>query len=420
MNKHLRIVAAVLVLGLSLSACGLPSGGGGSPTSATEPSSSSDQVATVVASTLQALTPNSPNPSNSPTGESPQASDLLPFALYFINNDNAGIAQVFRLERDGNSVSQITFEPSAVNSYDVSQVDGSMAYVSNNQLLLINADGSGRRVLVDGGPVNPDTMYAEGINNPAFSPDAQTIAYGHKGLVLYAVSTGVSNVVLENLVSDSSGGFGPGEMYIPQNYSPDGTKILITVAIPNSDGISSGVYYPAADTLVYLSGGEGARVCCRQQAWTSDGSALYVGISIVGMFGSGLWRADASSGDMTTLLPGETGGNYNLADQPFLAPDGQLYFFFANVPAGQEFVSRAPLQLVRSAPDGVTNRTVLRPETFQLMNEALWAPDASFVIVANAPIDQVYQGGLIELYYTDANKEMISLLPFGQQLKWGP
>ena len=27
------------------------------------------------------------------------------------------------------------------------------------------------------------------------------------------------------------------------------------------------------------------------------------------------------------------------------------------------------------------------------MNEALWAPDASFVIVAEAPIPDVYQGG---------------------------
>jgi len=416
MEKHFRVVLAIMIFGMSILACGLP--GGQDQPSATEEASSSDEVATVVASTMQALTPDSPIP---PTGDTPQQSYVLPYALYFLNNDDAGIAQVFRLERDGTSVSQITLEPSAVSSYDVSQVDGSVAYVSNNQLLLINADGSGRRVLVDGGPVNPDTMYAEGINNPVFSPNAQTVAYGHKGLVLYAVSTGVSNVVLERLVTDPiTGGLTPGEIYIPQKYSPDGTKILITVAIPNSDGISSGIYYPAADSLVLLSGGDGARVCCGQQGWASDSSALYVGISFAGMFSPGLWRADASSGNLTTLLPAETGGNYNLAAQPYLAPDGQLYFFFANLPSGQEFVSRAPLQLVRAAPDGVTGRTVLRPETFQLMNEALWAPDASFIIVANAPSDQIYQGGILELYYTDGLESMVSLAPFGQQLKWGP
>ena len=83
-------------------------------------------------------------------------------------------------------------------------------------------------------------------------------------------------------------------------------------------------------------------------------------------------------------------------------------------------IQRSPLQLVRSAPDGMTGRTVLRPETFEAMNEALWAPDASFVITVRAPSDSVYAGGVIELYYADATKSMIPLLPFGQQLQWGP
>ncbi|MCC7187383.1 MAG: PD40 domain-containing protein [Anaerolineales bacterium] len=399
MKKHFRFVVAIIVVALSALGCGT------SQPSAIEPPSSGDQVATVVASTMQALTPDSPDsPTSQPTG-------LFPHSLYFINNDNTGIAQVFRLETDGKTTSQITFEPAAVNSYDVSQVDGSVAYVSNNQLLLINADGSDRRALVDGGPVDPSYQFAEGINSPTFSPDGQTIAFGHLGLVLYGVSTGISNRVLENQ---------PGEMYVPQMYSPDGTKILITIAIPNSDGVSSGIYYPAAASVVPVIGADGVAVCCSEQGWAWDSSSLYAGLASVGMFGSGLWRADASSGDMVTLLPTETSGNYNLASHPYLAPDGQLYFFFVNLPATEEFVSRAPLQIVRAAPDGVTGRTVLLPETFQLMNEALWAPDASFVITAIAPSDQIYQGGALELFYTHAEAGMLTLAPFGQQLKWGP
>jgi len=139
------------------------------------------------------------------------------------------------------------------------------------------------------------------------------------------------------------------------------------------------------------------------------------------MFAPGLWRVDASTGNMTTPLPTEAGGgNFNLADEPYLAPDGQLYFFFASRPAPDGFIDNAPLQIVRAAPNGVTGRTVLRPETFESLNEALWAPDASFVIVAKAPLDSVYAGGVLELYYTDAAKSMTPLVPFGQQLKWGP
>jgi hypothetical protein len=78
------------------------------------------------------------------------------------------------------------------------------------------------------------------------------------------------------------------------------------------------------------------------------------------------------------------------------------------------------LQLVRSAADGVTNRTVLSHDVFNTLNEALWAPDASFVITASGPIADVYQGGITELYYTVGQRAMISLLPFAFELKWGP
>ncbi len=407
MKKNFYPLIALVVLMVTALACASPLGGG-------QPSSP-DQVATVVAATLQALTPVTSDV------ETPVPAGLLPHALYFMNNDGAGIAQVFRLGTDGETVTQLTFEPSVVGSYDVSLADGSIAYVANNQLLLINADGSGRRVLADGGPVDPNNQFITSLSSPVFSPNGDTIAYSNKGLVLYAVSTGVSNVVLQNLVTDPiTGATVPGEMYLPQKYSPDGTKLLLTAAIPNSDGISSGVYLIAADTLTRLSGGDGARICCDEQAWTSDSSALYVGIPFMGIFGPGLWRVDAVSGNLATLLPAEAGdGNFNFANQPYLAPDGQLYFFFASRPAPDGFADHVPLQIVRSAQDGVTGRTVLRPETFERLNEALWAPDASFVIVAKAPSDTVYAGGALELYYIDGSS-MLSLLPFGQQLKWGP
>ena len=276
MKKNLYPLLALLVLVATALACAAPLGG--------QPSSS-DQVATVVAATLQALTPVTTDvevPVPTPVG-------LLPHTLYFVNNDGTGIAQVFRLGTDGKTVTQLTVEPSAVGAYDVSQVDGSVVYVSNNQLLLINADGAGRRMLVDGGPVDPNNIFMTSLSSPVFSPNGQTIAYSHKGLILYAVSTGVSNIVLENQVTDPiTGAKVPGELYIPQKYSPDGTKLLLTTAIPNSDGISSGIYSIATNSLVRLSGGDGARLCCSQQAWTSDSSALYVGISSLGMFGPGL------------------------------------------------------------------------------------------------------------------------------------
>jgi hypothetical protein len=119
------------------------------------------------------------------------------------------------------------------------------------------------------------------------------------------------------------------------------------------------------------------------------------------------------------LQPGS--GTINLPEVPYLAADGQLYFFFGSYPADSGFFDAPVLELVRSAPDGVTGRTVLRNENFRMMEEALWAPDASFVIVATAPERSWDQGGgVLELYSTDGQKSPIWLAPFGRQMKWGP
>ncbi len=344
---------------------------------------------------------------------------ILPHIFYYLGTDSAGLTQVFRIERDGTTQHQITSEPVNVNDYDVSVVDGSVAYVANNQLLWINADGSNRRVIVDGGAVDPNNPFISNMSSPVFSPDGQTLAYGYKGLQLYAVSTGQSELVIENQIDDAGGGlFVPRELYSPERYSPDGTKLLITLSY--YEGASSAIYYPATNALVRLEGGEGALICCDDTEWSSDGSSIYSASPTMGMFSSGLWKVDPATGEVTTLIQGDAGGgNYNVADEAYLAPDGQLYFFFATVASPDGIITRSQLQPVRSAPDGVTGRTALSTEDFQLLNEALWAPDASFVIAAFAPTREVYQGGQAEIIYFDGRPRIV-LTPFAQQMKWGP
>jgi hypothetical protein len=387
-------------------ACASPAGNG------TDEPSSSDQVATIVASTMQALTPEM-----SPETEPAPSADLLPHSLYYLGTDNAGLKQVFRIERDGVTQGQITFEPVNVDSYDVSPVDGSVAYVANNQMLWINADGSGRRVLLDGGALDINNPFLNKITNPVFSPNGETIAYGHQGLNFFAVKTGVTNRVLENDIDDFGNGLSvPRELYWPEKYSPDGTRLLITLGY--YEGASAAVYYPNGNALVRLKGGEGALICCDQTQWSADGSSFHSASPAAGMFNSGLWKVDAADGQVTTLFTSnyET-GTFNYADEPYLAPDGWLYYFFLTMDG--ELNTRTPLQLVRSAPDGVTERTVLRSDTFELMNEALWAPDASFVIVAFAPIQDVYFGGQAEITYLDERPPVV-LTTYAQQMKWGP
>ena len=411
MKKSIRSLIGCITLVFAVLACSLPANSGAEQ-------APSNEVATIVAATMQALTPDASSGAT-PEPESPSA--LLPRSLYYLGSDDAGLAQVFRMEKDGETTAQLTFEPDPVEYYDISPVDASVVYISNNQMLLIQADGSDRRVLVDGGAVDENNPYLSKVGNPVFSPNGQTIAYGHKGLNLYAVSTGATNLVIEDQWDEVGGGLSiPTELYWPEKYSRDGTKLLVTLGY--YEGASTAVYYPASNALTRLSGGEGAIICCGDYHLSDDGSVLYAASPHMGMFNAGLWRVDIATGNVATLFSTTFDSNpAEVADNPFLAPDGQLYFFYASVPNTEGFIDRAPLQLVRSAPDGVADRTVLRPETFPNVWEALWAPDASFVIVtlSNIQTDQGLQGREAQVVYTDG-RPILPLLPFAQRLKWGP
>jgi len=396
MKKDFRPVAAFMTLAFAIIAC----------------SSSFEVVGT---------RPPPPEQSNTPIVVSAVPDELLPHTFYYL----AG-GQVFRMERDGKTQTQLTSEPANVTEYDVSLVDGSVAYVASNQLVLVNAEGSNRRMLVDGG----SNDLAGIIQSPIFSPDGQTIAYGYKGLNLYKIASGISNRLIENQYGDPlpNGAPFPIELYWPDHYSPDGTKLL--VALGHWEQVASTAIYDLdKKVLVRYADVERYISCCNFYGgaeWSPDSSSFYAVASAHDYsFPSGeLWKVDAATGAVTTLTPVGAGEGaarmIYLPYKPYLAPDGQMYFFSAKYPESAGYSRRAPLILIRSKPDDITtNWTVMRPDTFELMNEALWAPDASFVVVAFAPSEDVYDGGQAELIYLDGRPNVV-LTAFAQQMKWGP
>jgi WD40 repeat protein len=364
---------------------------------------------------MQALTPDTVTLATSP-GPLPPTDSLLPQSLYFLKNDNAGFMQVYRLDPDGKTTRQITFEPSNVESYDVSPKDGSVAYTSNNQLLLVNSDGAGRNVLVDGGPLDSDDAYiTRRVGGVVWSPDGETIAFGFGGLNFYALSSGGANRVLENLVDTSPGIPILREGYAPVAYAPDGRKLLVNIAY-----YEGGVY-----AIYYLDGGTLVRspenpVSCCVGSWSPDGSVYYAASPYLGLIAPGLWRINAD-GTVVALLgiDSSQGGPIHFAQSPILGPDGRLYFFYNSVPSVEEVTSRTPLFMVSSEQDGVSDRVNLLPTPFDPVNEILWAPDASFAVMAFAPLPEVYQGGRVEMVYTDG-RPRITLVPFAQDMRWGP
>jgi WD40-like Beta Propeller Repeat len=411
-----RLSIAVSLVAVSILACALP----------TTSQAPVDLAATIVVQTMQALSTPAPQvnapattPAVTPVSPTPLPSlipNLLPHSLYFLNNDKTGLVQIFRIEKDGRSVNQITFEPAAVDSFDISGKGAGVVFISNNQLLWVDANGAGRRVLLDGGPLNDNNRFTNSVGTPVWSPDGGTIAFGHGGLNFYTISTGATNKVLENKIDNSTGFPVVRELYSPTAYSPDGSRLLINIGFYENG--TFGIYSLAGNALVRITRPDGGNICCSLQ-WVPGGSGLYAASSIIGLVDSGLWYINAADGKATTLLPGSApDGTYNFADAPNVGTDGQLYWFFNNlkeIPAS----GHTPLYLARSGTDGVTGRTLLKPDAFQNINEVLWAPDGGFAVVAFAPIQDVYQGGDAEIVYLD-NRPNVDLVSFAYQMHWGP
>ncbi|MBL8099594.1 MAG: PD40 domain-containing protein [Anaerolineales bacterium] len=399
MNKK-SIVLSLLVLLLLTLACANP---------LTSPAQPPANVETIVAATLSALTAV-------PT----DTSDILPHSLYYLDNDAAGLLQVYRLEKDAKTIAQVTFEPVDVEDYGVSPVDGSVAYVVNNQLFTVNADGSNRSMIVDGGAFDEVNPYVNSLRSPVWSNDGQTIAFSYKGLNFYSIVSGQYSLLIPNQLDDQGNGFiFPTELFFPEKFSPDGSKLLLTLGY--YEGASAAIYYPNSGTLVRLQGENRGIICCDTTQWSADSSSIYSASPTFGMFAAGLWKVDATTGNVSTLLVGDFDTDpIQIADAPLLAPDGNLYFFYASQPNTGDMVNRPLLQLVRSAPDGVTNRTVLRPEIYDTMTEHLWSPDGSFVIITTISAPEAYIGGTPVLIYTDASKGSIGLGKFATNMQWGP
>jgi len=410
MQKNFRLFSALFVFVMVALACAIPVSG----ITPAQPAN----VETIVAATFAALTASAPESGVTPL---PLTDSLLPHSIYFLNTDSASRTQVYRLDNDGKTVTQVTFEPANVESYDVSLADGSVVYVSNNQLFTINAEGSNRSMIVDGGAVDPNNIYLNQISTPLWSSDGQAITYGHHGLSAYSIVNGQSIVMYADQLTTENG-LTLGVVHTPIRYSPDDSKLLINMIPLSSGGGAVGIFSPGNTSVLSLTGAN-HRICCSLQ-WSGDSNSLYGGYAGYNPFVTpGLWRVDAASGVVTDLVPAFSNNDsiLNFVLSPFLAPDGQLYYFYAAVPyTQQDEVTRAPLQLVRSAADGVTNRTIVFADIFNTLNEALWAPDANLVITVSGPIAEVYQGGIVELYYTDGQKPPISLLNYAFDLRWGP
>jgi hypothetical protein len=395
----IRRAALILIAGV-LAACNYP---GGAPLL---PASTEDIVAAISA-TLTAQAVPAAVPSDTPGGPS-----LLGHSLYYLSEES-GSLQVWRLEADGVRHAQITNEAMAVDGYDVSRLDGSVAFVSGNQLYRVQSDGSHRQLLVDNSAANTEAdgfFYRERISNPRFSPDGRYLAYAYDGLWVLDIQTSQAVHLLSNEVDDSV----PEVLYFPQEWASDSQQLIIEKAF--LEGSSLAVVNPLAEELVNDFEVEGL-LCCHA-VWAPDNRSVLVASPYLGLVEPGLWRYDTRTGVQSTLIESASDELYQFVGWPLQLANGDLQYFYASAAELPEDGSDLPLYMVRSAADGESSRSQLRSDAFSII-EALWAEDGSLALLVHASSSVSGASGPVALVFSDGS-QIQGLLDEAQQLRWGP
>lgn len=341
---------------------------------------------------------------------------LLPHFVYFLD-DQTGVPQVWRLERDGSTLSQVTAEESGVDSFAVSARNGMLAFVSANRLHLVDADGRNRRQIADGNLVEvtgEDAVFRTIVSNPVFSPDGRTLAYALDGLHFLDIATGRDQHMLTNLGNlEGEPYVFSREVYSPGPWSPDGSRLLLIMGY--YEGSTLAVMEPGAADPYQRLWSDGP-LCC-QFSWSADGKSVLVANPYFTTDLPGLWRYDAVTGEPSILVHGQgEGGMIHFAGWPVEPRSGELLFFHAAI---GNFSPEAgiPLVLNRSEADG-SNLTPVRPEEFRVW-QALWASDGSLVLVVGR-----LNGGEPQLYLVRPDNRPLQVLMDDargiQSLTWGP
>ncbi len=438
------LLVALLVLALGGLACNASSGS--LPTASPFPTQAPRTIPVIASPTvLPSLTPlptitrlpptptASPSPTRKPTvTRSPSSSPIkLPAPLYFIDADKK---QIFRLETDGKTVTQVTSEAKPVTSFDVSPKDGALVYVCDNNLVVTDAFGRDRKVLISDSLAmekpNDSIYWTKSISAPHWSPDGTQIVYGKGGINVIDSSGGKPQLIQPNDLVDFSDvwKYKGAKRYIPVSWSPDGTRLLFQVSsIP--DGADHVIKDLRDGHFVELQGPSSLE----NPVWNAAGTQMYRPdtVTIVGGGGGCTLRMfEAGTGEERELITSADDPNRGGPEAPastcaiFVAPypasNGQLYMFMTFASLEELFGSYPSVSygMYRAAADG-SKRVMLRQDVDNVLH-ALWAPDADGAVVISGKESWISRDNTEMLRVPTDSSKPITLLPVnGGTLRWG-
>jgi WD40-like Beta Propeller Repeat len=335
----------------------------------------------------------------------PAPGGILPAALYYLGGGQEAQSQIFRLERDGKTITKITDEKPAspgilaVLEFDVSPADGSLAYIvqgaAGNMLVQADKDGKHRRVLLSGASVS----------NPLWSPDGKQIAVQiyrapdakaglAGGTYLIPAGGGEPKLLQANDVVKDPANPDPKAMgYNPVAWSPDGTRLLLNACSQSIDLCGAVVKNLASGKLVPLRALE-RMTTVSSGGWSADGKAIYVTMYQPGSMAPilGLWRADPATGELTSYIPASpVEGKFTLVAGVHPGRDGSISALLATTDklpeVGGDNVVWPKFGLYRVSADGKQTQQLGAPNNENPGDVVLWAKDDSGVVIDAHMVD---------------------------------
>jgi len=287
--------------------------------------------------------------------------DVLPAPLFFLRGEQ-GAQQIWRLDRDGFTLTQLTQESTGVSNFEVAPQADRLAYESDHQLILLDPLSNNRQVLVAGDENN--SPY-----RPVFSNDGVYLAYGLGGIHTYDLTTGEDRLVIA-----SNDVMNPSErrIYFPASWSPDGSKLAVTI----------GYWEWGGDGIVSITDGSllSEFDFSDSSAWSIDSQTFFT--------------ANATEPDMMSSTPGlfsisavsgaaqQTLISNSFIWWPYQAADGRLIFFQGT--PNPTSPTQYDISLMGPSPDAVGQWQVLRENILHLtaagFPEAIWSPDGNYIV----------------------------------------
>ena len=364
-----------------------------------------DEIATLVMATMDVIQAQTVVEN----ADSTQAPDKLPQSLFFIS-ERSGMNQVWRIERDGIRIDQITFSERDIIGYDINQEYELLVYVTRSQLVVQGLLSITPDVRLKLDIVETSNAPGKYFTNPRFSPDGLQIAFAQNGLKILDLLSGESRVLFENTYEDiGSEESIPLALYYPESYSPDGTHLLMSTA-NDQRGTLSFLNLQTLEKTDFQSSGI---VCC-QTIWALDSASVLVASPYLELVDSGLWRYELTDGaENKLILSSGPDAIINFVGWPYEYANGDLQLFYsqsAGIPNGN-----VPLFMVSAKLKTLDQTVSLREDAF-FIQEAIWAPDGSLAIII--PTLQGEAGPLVIAHIDGRPLEI--LIESARILRWGP